>query len=215
MNPETAKSSYIRDIESYFLRVTGKGLMLSSRDYSLINTWYQKSVPKDKILKAIQNALESRDASGIKGISSIKDDIEKYVMSSSGNAVKNNTGAGSLDKNIELSPVLKKLNNQIEITDDPELTRLFESAKKSVESLRYREEINLYRELKSVENSFSESLFRITGKGDQDRIMEKAEKMLPAESRIFDEESRNSSIKAFRDEIILKEKNLQNLFKLD
>lgn len=48
---------YVREIEKYFLSLAGEGIMLSSMDYSLIQSWKKKSVPRELVLKGIQKAF--------------------------------------------------------------------------------------------------------------------------------------------------------------
>lgn len=52
-------SDYLKDIEKYFHSLAGKGIMLSSMDYSLILEWRNKEIPKEVILKGINRAFEN------------------------------------------------------------------------------------------------------------------------------------------------------------
>jgi len=83
-------TSYIKNVEKYFLDHAGKGLMLSSIDYELILNWEQRGIPLDIVFKGIKNAfteearrisynpnkLKSLDAISV----SIEESFELYLL---------------------------------------------------------------------------------------------------------------------------------------
>lgn len=215
MNPETKSSNYIKDIENYFLKVTGKGLMLSGKDYNLINQWYRQAVSKETVLKAIQNAVEAKGPSKVKGISSLKDNIESYIKTAADYKNKPDRSSNNLARTVTLRPVFEKLNLAIEKSENEHAIRLLTVAKTKIEDLQRKDDNNPYSELRKIEKEFLESYFKQIDKKSQNRILKDAESKMPEEeSRYFDEESRNNSLTAFRNEILLNELSLQNLFEL-
>ena len=57
IRPMGSGSEYIKEIESYFLTLAGEGIMLSPIDYSLIQDWKKRQVPKEVVLKGINRAF--------------------------------------------------------------------------------------------------------------------------------------------------------------
>ena len=77
-------SDYLKDIEKYFHSLAGKGIMLSSMDYSLILEWRNKEIPKEVILKGINRAFEEsklRDGQGASSIRNLKQ-CAQYIENS-------------------------------------------------------------------------------------------------------------------------------------
>lgn len=53
-------SEYIKEIETYFLTLAGEGIMLSSFDYSLIQDWKKRDIPKEIVYKGISRAFTEK-----------------------------------------------------------------------------------------------------------------------------------------------------------
>jgi hypothetical protein len=56
-NKSTHAAARIKEIESYFLTLAGEGIMLSPIDYSLIQDWKKRHVPREVVLKGINRAF--------------------------------------------------------------------------------------------------------------------------------------------------------------
>lgn len=135
-------STNIKEIEQYFLTLSRKGIMLSSKDYNLITDWIEKGISKEQILTGIRNTFNSKD---IKRIRSLQDCIE-YVESTE---IKKETTPSkspkiSSDNNNYLVGILNNFNNLIKDSSNPD-------------SITFLQNIN--EKLKSFINSNNEEMF--------------------------------------------------------
>ena len=122
----------IKEIEQYFLSLSGRGIMLSSMDYYIISGWIEKGLSREQILTGIRNAFQSQNirkiADCVKYVESEKEDrseeFPKNNEKSSGNSdylttiinnfndlVSSNTGSGISDFYSNYSDEIKKLIN--------------------------------------------------------------------------------------------------------
>ena len=74
----TGISSIIKEIEQYFLNLSQKGIMLSSRDYHIITEWIEKGLTKEQILQGIRNTFNNKDRSRIRNLSDCTEFVEVY-----------------------------------------------------------------------------------------------------------------------------------------
>ena len=74
----TGISSIIKEIEQYFLNLSQKGIMLSSRDYHIITDWIEKGLTKEQILLGIRNTFHSKDRARIRNLSDCSEFVEVY-----------------------------------------------------------------------------------------------------------------------------------------
>ncbi len=69
-------SIIIKEIEQYFLNLSKKGIMLSSKDYHLITEWIDKGYTREQILMGIRNCFEAKDIKRIRNISDCSEFVE-------------------------------------------------------------------------------------------------------------------------------------------
>ncbi len=205
---------YIKDIEKYFLKVTGKGLMLSGKDYNLINSWQERSVSKETVFKAIQNSLKEKDLSKLRGIYSIEDNIEDYIKSTKVEVVTHKDSPSNLSKTNSLKPVLKKIDSIINSQVDDNVKSALIKTRYKIDQLKSYKTDNFYSELKRIESDFFDTLYKkLDNKSKQD-IRNEAENKLPKEAKHFDKETKEKTVNAFRNEIVKRNFNLNNIFEL-
>ncbi|MGH7884472.1 MAG: hypothetical protein ACRENO_02110 [Thermodesulfobacteriota bacterium] len=211
---ELKNTNYIKEIEKYFLKLTGKGLMLSAKDYNIINNWYERSVSKETVLKAIQYSIKEKGLSRLKGISSIQENIENYIKSAVNSKISAKSFLNSLTKNNLVKPIIEKINSLLKSEKDEKTIKELEKIKLKISELKNCEKDNFYMELKKIEKQFLDSLYEILDKNIKQEILNEAVGRLPKESKFFDKESKEKTIKAFRNEIMLNNLNLKNIFNL-
>lgn len=202
---------YIKDIESYFLKITRKGLMLSGKDYNLINNWYEQSIPKETVIKAIQNAVKDKDLNKIKSISSLEDNIEDYINST---FVKDKDNPNNLSKTDAVAPILHKIDSIINSETDDNIKNNLIKARHKIEQLKSTKTESFYLELKKIESDFFDNLFENIDQSLRQAIRNESEKKLSKEAKYFDEETKETTVKAFRNEIVQRNFNLKNIFDL-
>jgi hypothetical protein len=63
--------SYLEKVESFFVKKRKKGLIISPKDWLVIEKWQQEGIPLDIVLKGIENTFKNVDSSTIGGKSKI------------------------------------------------------------------------------------------------------------------------------------------------
>ena len=51
------RGSYIRAVEAHFLKYRGTGFVLSPKDEALVDSWYEKKIPLQNILRGLDEAV--------------------------------------------------------------------------------------------------------------------------------------------------------------
>lgn len=211
---EANNSNYIKDVEQYFLKITRKGLMLSGKDYNLINKWFEQSVPKETLLKAIQNAVSDKDLNKLRGIYSLEDNIENFIKSTYTKVDIHKDNPSNLSKTNTLAPILRRIDSVINSKTDDNIKNALTNARYKIEELKSSQTDNFYSKLKKIESDFFDTIYDELDHKLKKTIGKDAEKKLPKEAKNFDKETKKKSVKAFRNEIVKSKLNLNEIFDL-
>ncbi|MGI9533595.1 MAG: hypothetical protein ACR2NW_01485 [Thermodesulfobacteriota bacterium] len=68
--------TFIQEVENYFLTLSEKGLMLSSKDYFLITEWMERGLSKEQIYSGFRKAFEEKTKGRIRNIYDCKEYVE-------------------------------------------------------------------------------------------------------------------------------------------
>ncbi|MEC7641097.1 MAG: hypothetical protein VYC17_02975 [Nitrospinota bacterium] len=75
--------NYLSTVEQFFLSLKDSGLCLSATDYHLIGEWEERSVPLERLCRAIkQGFLKSHGHTRPISLTFLKDSIEQEIQNS-------------------------------------------------------------------------------------------------------------------------------------
>ncbi len=209
--------NYATDIEHYFLRLAGKGLMLSTKDYNFIRKLGESSVPKEIVIKAIASGFEEKKHRGEKkprSLFDIKREVEQYIKESflTGETDQRISTNSNFAKSSLIERVIKRLDEVI-------ATETRSNIRKRYEELRYKvrredrvDSSNLYKRFDCLRMEFMGNLFKDLPQKQQDEITTSVKDKLPAEAKFYDEITREKTFNAFRDEIVSKNLGIRDVF---
>ena len=200
---------YIKEIEAYFLTLAGEGLMLSSIDYSLIQDWKKRQVPKEVVLKGINRAFSE---SGVKSkgagvsprslkhcVSYVEKCIEEY-----GPLIKK--GRSGRDKESKPGGIKGDIEERLErfINDEKEqsIRDYYIRLRKKVLGLDNAGGANYFPDIMELERESLEEFFRGLPDNEREKISSEAEKMIEDRARYMTRSAYGESLVSFRNEIL-------------
>ncbi len=208
--------SYLREVERYFLEATGQGVMLSSRDYDLIQGWKSRGVPKDVVLRGIRRALrdykERHKGGSPKSIYSCSDAIEReiksYYSSSRGEPLDPEDKSDLL-----LDELVARLAEIISTEKNERLRKLYAEIREKVLDFRGLDEEQLFRKVEETEQALYESFFESIDESLQQSIIEDAKGMIHKGGKYMTSEAFQQSLTHYRNQILEQKFNIRKLLK--
>ncbi|HEX3034400.1 MAG TPA: hypothetical protein VHT73_04595 [Thermodesulfobacteriota bacterium] len=213
------KSSYIKEVERYFLSLVGRGIMLSSKDYDLIANWRKRGIPKEVVFRGISNGTQSFKEkksddkfpqSLIYLASSVEEEISNYWRDR-----KDNSPGSGLKKNDIIKKVVERLADIIKSEKRQSVRKHYIAVRKKVMNLTDSKEDDAFRELERVEGEFYELFFRDLTEPERERIKQRAESMVAGRSRFMTARVYEESILSVRNEILKKDYKLMGIISDD
>ena len=205
--------NYIADIERYFLGLAGKGLMLSARDYGFIRELGERSVSKEMVIKAIAYGFEQKRQRGAqepRGLFNIKQEVEEYLKTHSREPESQDDAAFARSSVIEQA--LKRLDKIIIEEKREDIRKKYRELRKRVRETDGAGSANIYKQFNSLWRGFVEDVFSGLSAERQKQITASALNRLPQEAKLYDEDTRRKTLKAFRDEILCETLGINNVF---
>ena len=209
---ELNDKTYIKKIEWFYLKIRGKGLMLSSKDYNLINNWYKRSIPKQILMQAIQSSFKDCDANFPRNISDIEYEVNQFIKNNYLNK-KRYDYDNKTSKNI-LKYLISELNHFISNEKRANIKRNYLDLKSSLDELYKSKSKNVLLDLKRLEYEFYQKLYSTLSIETKEKINNKANKMMTKESRFYDKKTRETTLMVFRNDLILSTLKIKNVFDL-
>jgi len=182
-------STIIKDIEQYFLNLSQKGIMLSSRDYHLITEWIEKGISKEQILKGIRDTFQSKDIKRIRNLFDCSELVER--SSEKKETVVTKTVQLNPDNNNYLVQILNNFNNLIRNNSKSEFNNFYEI---------------IYDKLKHFVNSNNDEMFSNINKLEEEFFLKFPEHLNAQDMANFKAEL-NNFINSGNDYINEKTKN--------
>ncbi|MEE2757145.1 MAG: hypothetical protein VYA30_10810 [Myxococcota bacterium] len=71
---------YLEAITTAFIRATGRGLMLSPKDHSLVARWYRAQIPKDVVIQGIKRAFEVPPNRRVSSLAFVSKSVDKAAQ---------------------------------------------------------------------------------------------------------------------------------------
>lgn len=207
-------SDYIKEIENYFLSHAGKGIMLSSADYNLINDWKKRGIPKEVVFKGINRAIEKsiqRDGQSSSSIRNIKQcvrDIENLISEYAPVIGKMISTAQSDNTEIKHDSILEMLNGMISQAHNDLQKNYYRYIKESLVSSEDNNPVSL---ISGIEEKALESFFMNLDSNERELIAAQAREKLGSRARHMTETAIKESIISFRNEILTDKYNLRSI----
>ncbi|MGH7851336.1 MAG: hypothetical protein ACREOP_13645 [Thermodesulfobacteriota bacterium] len=200
-------SEYIKEIESYFLTLVGEGIMLSPIDYSLIQDWKKRQVPREVVLKGINKAF-SESGTRSKGagvpprslkhcVSYVEKCIEEYGPPVRERKSKRESRPGGAD-----AEVPERLEQFIHDAKSQALRDYYIKLRKLVLGLDKAGGANDIPSIMNLEKESLEEFFRALPDKEREKISIEAEKMIKDRARYMTKGAYDESLVSFRNEIL-------------
>ncbi len=215
---KSEERNYIADIERYFLGLAGKGLMLSARDYGFIRELGERSVSKEMVIKAIAYGFEKRRRKGAeepRGLFNIKQEVEEYLnktQSAERESRQTEPRNAVFARSSIIEQVVKRLDKIIIEEKEEDIRGKYERLRRRVRETDDKGSANIYKRFDSLWRDFVEDIFSGLSAERQKQITAAAQSRLPGEAKLYDENARKKTLKAFRDEIVCEALGIDNVF---
>ena len=214
---KSEERNYIADIERYFLGLAGKGLMLSARDYGFIRELGERSVSKEMVIKAIAYGFEKkrqRGAQDPRGLFNIKQEVEEYLKTQLAEPEPEQTEppTAAFVRSSIIEQALKRLDEIIIEEKEEGIKEKYKTLRQRVCETDSAGSANIYKQLDSLWQGFVENVFSGLSAERQKQILAAAQSRLPSEAKLYDEDARGRTLKAFRDEIVCETLGMSNVF---
>jgi len=205
-------SDYIKEIEKYFFSLAGKGIMLSSMDYSLITEWKKKEIPKEVVFKGISRAFqERRDESSIRNIKQCAKYVEQSVIEYSPVMGKTLDRTQSTDLDNTLSSIVETLNQIINSESSQKNKNYYIDLKQKLLSVN---EENPLSHISNIEEGSLDKFFMGLDEHVKDEIIEEAKGKLGDRARHMTNAAIEESVISFRNEILAGKYDLKSLLSI-
>ncbi len=214
---KSEERNYIVDIEQYFLRLAGRGLMLSARDYGYIKELAERSVSKEMVIKAIAYGFQERKHRKIRSLFAMKREIEEYLeiyLPEQKTEYPEPQSVGFAESKV-IEQTLKKIDQLILEEKRKEIRKKYENLRRQVSETESNPPSNIYRRFACLWKNFIEDFFSDLPTERQKEIIAAAESKLPKERNLYDKETKENTLKAFRDEILLETFGINNVFTMN
>lgn len=214
---KSEERNYIADIERYFLRLAGKGLMLSARDYGFIRELGERSVSKEMVIKAIAYGFEQKRQRGAReprGLFNIRHEIEDYLRAQSAEPEREQAAPRSADfrRSSIIEQAVKRLDRIIIEEKREDIREKYEELRRRVRETDDAGSANVYKRFNSLWRGFVEDVFSGLSAERQKQITDSALSRLPEDAKLYDEDAKRRTVNAFRDEIVCETLGINNVF---
>ena len=205
-------NNYIKDIESYFLNLKGKGIMLSSRDYELINNWRERSIPKNILIDAIAAIFNQFDQDKYPSISKIENEINEYIKDKYLNIEVYESD--NLENNKLLCTIIKNIESFKRNETRLDIINVYSEIKAELIKLKNNKTKDTFKELKKIESKYLDKLLLVLDEKTKKLINEKSYEMLPVESKFYDEQTKEITLRSYIKDLVLEKLKIRNIFDL-
>ncbi|MEW5767607.1 MAG: hypothetical protein AB1797_08290 [bacterium] len=151
---------YLKEVEDYFVKQKGRGLILSPNDLMLIKGWQEKGLPLEVVLKGIKRTFENlKDgARRITGLSYCQPEIlrvwDEYRESKVGSVKVKEEEEDFIPRKID--SLKRKLLVLIDKSEKAHLRSLLKQTCQKLNRLRFKIERNRIKDFDQVEKELAE-----------------------------------------------------------
>jgi hypothetical protein len=203
-------SEYIKEIESYFLTLAGEGIMLSSFDYSLIQDWKKRGIPKEIVYKGISRAFKEKRGNKKNGSGTprslrhcarhVENCIEEYmpIIKGLGRGHDKIEEHGDTERD-----AAERIERFIREEKNPPVREYYVKLRKKVLRLD-KEAGNYISSVSVIEAESLEDFFSGLPEKDREKISIEAEEMIKERARFMTRGAYDESLSSFRNEIVVR-----------
>ena len=203
--------TFIKDIENYFLKISKKGVMLSSKDYFLIREWMERGLSREQIYRGISNAFEQKTTDRIKNIF----DCKEYVESCE---IKENISETFKSDAQEAVNYIEHIVNNFEkiITDEKHhnLLKLHNNYRERVLSLK-SSGVTVFEEINKIEEEYFSRFLKFLDKEERVNIEKKIIEAVNSGNDYINEQTKKKALNNYLKNLIIKEYIYFNPFETD
>jgi len=194
-------STFIKDIEQFFLNLSQKGIMVSSRDYHLITEWMEKGITKEQILSGIRNAFQNKDIKRIRSLADCSEFVE----------LEDGTHDSTNDERIKTSPEnnnyfvqvianFKKLTNR---ENNQELSNFFNVFSDKVKYLINSSDNEIFQQINNLEDKFFEEFPKHLNNNESQNYQSKLINFISSGNDYINEKAKKKALNNFSKNFII------------
>lgn len=199
---------YIKDIEGYFLSSAGEGIMLSSKDYSLIADWKNRKIPKEIVLRGINKAVtgwKEKEENRKKPIRSLKYCVP-YVEQSiieHGFVLRESDRQRAENEHVGIVGELLERLGTLMGSAQGESKEYYKELRERISKINEDEHDNVISRIYEIEEDCLNTLFATLPPDARVDISTEAEDKVKARAKYMTNDAYNESVLSFRNEIII------------
>ncbi|GIW47170.1 MAG: hypothetical protein KatS3mg078_1047 [Deltaproteobacteria bacterium] len=200
---------YVKDIERYFLTLTGKGIMLSPRDYSMILEWQKKKIPKEAVLQGIRMAFKEKARRGRRGVSlsncaPFVERVARVWKTGEGGTEE----VGRVDQ-IKTS-IIERVEDAIRNERDRRVESVYIHLREKILGIKATEE-EFFLAIGEVEEWMYEEFFKRLSDVEREEVLAQAEKLASNRRQFVTEKAFRESLLFFRNLVLKRRYGLIDL----
>lgn len=203
--------TFVKDIESYFLTLCGKGLMVSSNDYYLIRKWQDMGLSKERVIKGITDAFEQKAGKNIRSIYDCKEQVE---ISGSELNEHRSIAAGSLEVRLYIKNLSDNFSRLIERERSSDLNKLHSKFKAKLSGLDISEK-NVFEKVNEMETEYFDRIYRCLDEVHSETFRDNVERFLASRNDYVNERSKEKLLNTYLKNLIIEKYISFNPFEVD
>ncbi len=197
----TGISSIIKEIEQYFLNLSQKGIMLSSRDYHIITDWIEKGITKEHILLGIRNTFRSKDRARIRNLSDCSEFVEFY-----GSKNKKQSEGTYVSNSENADYIVHILNNFKTLTGKQDKTAVSDYINEYSKKLKYfinNSKEDLFSDINDLEEQFFKNFPTALDQNELNVFESKKNEFITSGKDYINEKAKNKALNNFTKNLII------------
>ncbi len=201
---------YVKDIERYFLTLTGRGIMLSPRDYSMILEWQKRKIPKEVVLQGIRMAFKEgakRRRGGV-SLSSCAPFVERVARVWRIGEEVGREETGRVDQ-IRAS-IIERVEDAIRNERDWRVESVYIHLREKILGVKATEE-EFFLAIGEVEEWMYEEFFKRLSDVEREEVLAQAEKLASSKRQFVTEKAFRESLLFFRNLVLKRRYGLIDL----
>ena len=203
--------TFIKDIENYFLTLSEKGLMLSSKDYFLIREWMERGFSKEQVFGGIRDAFETKTRDKIRNLFDCKEYVENSeIKSDRSETLKNDV----VETRLYIDQLIDNFNKLIINEKQRNLLILHNKFKSELSNLNPGDS-NLFGEINRIEEEYFNQFVEYLDQPDRLNIKNKIDEALSTGNDYINEEAKKKSLNIHLKNLIIEEYIFFNPFDID
>lgn len=192
-------NTFVKDIERYFLLLAGKGLMLSSKDYYLIDEWMDRGLSKEQVFNGIRDAFESRAGDRVRSIYDCKEHVESNETKSCRSELSNNNLP---EIRLYIDSLVKNFNRLIVEEKSAGLCSLHNEYKAALCELDASEK-STFEKINEIEKQYFQRIRKYLEESEDLNFSDQVEKSTNAPNNYINEGSREKLLNAYLKNLII------------